>query len=255
MSFSNYRRPRTASLAFTSRRMQESLHRQRRQQEELAIYEQTQDPGGYEANFEGYQTCTPGHDGYCNEQYSEEQQYQPREASYVRTRDSREMRFFPPPTRSDQMSPSSSVSPVRTWETLQHPSRMSGTIRARLEGPLPPLPSQFRLGEDELPWAAEPWYVDAESDHEASTGAELENRRQEDPQRVKDLGDLQQAMMTVDILPHDRWEPWTWDTPEDMPRGPGSLGWAVRSEESRRSVSPVRPPYRKPMSGIICQSS
>lgn len=73
-------------------------------------------------------------------------------------------------------------------------------------------------------------------------GIELANHRGEDPQRVRELEALQQAMMTVDSLPNDGWEAWTWESVGDMPRGPRSLGWAVRTEGERSVSSPLSPP-------------
>jgi hypothetical protein len=51
-------------------------------------------------------------------------------------------------------------------------------------------------------------------------------------------------MMTVDSIPHDGWEPWTWDNAGEMPRGPLSLGWAVSRDDS--TLSPVSPPSGTP---------
>lgn len=199
----------------------------------------------------------------------------------VRTHNSRERGNSAPPSLSDHsesISPISPVSPMGTFNqfgTLQHTSSMPiGGLQDRLERPLPPLPSQFRLGEDGLPWTTEPWYIEPEPESEYGNrtiaGIELENRRQEDPQRVRDLGALHQAMMmgiehgnrerenrrqedpqrvrdlgalhqammTVDSLPHED----AWDSVAEMPRGPSSLGWAVRSEDSRHGLSPGGPP-------------
>ncbi len=113
--------------------------------------------------------------------------------------------------------------------------------------PLPPVPSRFRLGEDGLPWSTEPFYrpqspETAPGNVRASmVDIGLDNPRGEDPQRVRELESLQQAMMTVDSLPNDGWEPWTWDSVGDIPRGPRSIGWAVRSGENTRST-PISPP-------------
>ena len=211
----------------------------------------------------------PGTGGYYNEQYPYSrqpdyqdyyQEYQPRRMS-ARTHSSRERRgSSAPPSLSDHSDSISPInSPVSSMATfsqgtfsqfggLQHTSSMPiGGIEDRLERPLPPLPSQFRLGEDGLPWTTEPWYIEqepaSEYGNQTMAGIELENRRQEDPQRARDLGALQQAMMTVDSLPNeDAWEPWSWDTEGEMPRGPMSLGWAVRSEDSRSGMSPRGPP-------------
>lgn len=70
-----------------------------------------------------------------------------------------------------------------------------------------------------------------------------QSRRLDDPQRVRDLETLHQAMMTVDSLGNDGWEPWTWESVGDMPRGPRSIGWAVSSEDapSRAPIAPDAP--------------
>ncbi|KAH7369977.1 hypothetical protein BKA65DRAFT_9692 [Rhexocercosporidium sp. MPI-PUGE-AT-0058] len=266
VSFTNRGQPHTASMAYTSRRMQERLHQQRRQQEEHLLQERDHYQRPRETDFEGPHPSIlmPGAGGYYNEQYQygwqpdyqeyqDYQEYHPRRMS-VRTHSSRERGSSAPPSLSDHsesINPTSPVSSMGTFNqfgTLQHTSSMPiGGIQDRLERPLPPLPSQFRLGEDGLPWTTEPWYIEQEPESEyrnqMMTGIELENRRQEDPQRVRDLGALQQAMMTVDSLPNeDAWEPWAWDSVGEMPRGPRSLGWAVRSEDSRYGMSPRGPP-------------
>lgn len=258
VSFTNRGQPHTASMAYTSRRMQQRLHQQRRQQEEHLLQQRDYYQQPRAADFEGPHPAIlmPGAGGYYNEQYRQQewqdwQEYQPRRMS-TRTHNSRERGNSAPPSLSDHSESISPISPVSSMGTfnqfggLQHTFSMPiGGIQDRLERPLPPLPSQFRLGEDELPWTTEPWYIEPESDFENPTtvGIELENRRQEDPQRVRDLGALQQAMMTVDSLPNeDAWEPWTWDSVGDMPRGPRSLGWAVRSDDSGNGMSPRGPP-------------
>lgn len=113
--------------------------------------------------------------------------------------------------------------------------------------PLPPLPSRFRLGEDDLPWSVPTWYRPQEPEHEAPRAANPEARRFEDPRRVRELEELHQAMMTVDSLADDTMETLTSDEPE-VTRGPTSLGWAVRSEpgpsdQLSDSLEPPPPPY------------
>jgi len=108
---------------------------------------------------------------------------------------------------------------------------------------LPPLPSQYRLGEHGLPWSTEPWYRPDSPGFSAPTTSdiELENRRGEDPQRVRDLEELHQAMMTVDSISHDELEPWIWESVGETPRGPRSLGWAVSSNDAMEG-NPRSPP-------------
>lgn len=55
--------------------------------------------------------------------------------------------------------------------------------------------------------------------------------RDEDPQRVRELENLHQAMMTVDSLDEGGWDAWTWESVGDTPRGPRGLGWAISSDD------------------------
>ncbi|KAL2072136.1 hypothetical protein VTL71DRAFT_11479 [Oculimacula yallundae] len=248
VSFTNRGQPHTASMGYTSRRMQERLHQQRQQQNEHMLQEREHHQLPREVDFERPHPSIlmPGTGNYFNDLYTQQPEhleYQPRRMS-ARTHNSRERGSSAPPSLSDHsespISPISSMGTFSQFGTLQHTSSMPiGGIQDRLERPLPPLPSQFRLGEDGLPWTTEPWYFESEAEsgyvNPDMTDIELEHRRQEDPQRVRDLGALQQAMMTVDSLPHeDAWEPW------DGAGSPLSLGWAVRSEDSR--LSPRGPP-------------
>ncbi|TGO49042.1 hypothetical protein BOTNAR_0447g00070 [Botryotinia narcissicola] len=136
-----------------------------------------------------------------------------------------------PPTMNDRTQPISPVSPV---------SPMSA------------------VGND-LPWSTPPSYWNAEPDTSESVGPTITSietfqpyqpspttaRRTEDPKRVRELSELQQAMMTVDSIDNDVWYPLMWDSVGDMPRGPRSIGWAVSSNDasgSPNSPSPKTPP-------------
>jgi hypothetical protein len=104
-----------------------------------------------------------------------------------------------------------------------------------------------------MPWSMPAWYRSS-PDHSYSAAASevvmnQENRRMEDPQRVREMETLHQAMMTVDSLDHDGWEPWTWDSVGDMPRGPRSIGWAVSS----RDAPPGSPPKPAPPPYVVSQ--
>lgn len=61
-----------------------------------------------------------------------------------------------------------------------------------------------------------------------------ERASSEDPQRIRDLEALHQAMMTIDSLENDWWGPvGSWESQGDvagLPRGPLSIGWAIRVE-------------------------
>jgi hypothetical protein len=189
---------------------------------------------------------------YHNHNGSQSRQQQPRRSQRlgVRTREPHERGSSAPPSLTERLQPISPVSPIGAIHPIQHTSSMP---LEGMERPLPPLPSHFRLGEDGLPWSTEPWYQPVEreetTEYVAPTmvGLELDNRHDEDPQRVRELETLHQAMMTVDSLAHDAWETWTWDSVGDIPRGPRSLGWAVSSADSRPGpaspLSPPPPPY------------
>lgn len=167
-----------------------------------------------------------------------------------------------PPTMNDRSQPISPViSPVSPMSAVISPIQHRivnfprQTITDRLNRPLPSTPGRFRLGEDDLPWSTPPSYWNAEPDVSESVGPARMSiepyhpppttKRNEDPQRVRELSELQQAMMTVDSMSHDVWDPWMWDSVGDMPRGPRSIGWAVSSNDapdSPASQSPRTPP-------------
>jgi hypothetical protein len=186
----------------------------------------------------------PGHGRNVERQTRHEQQQERQRGLGVRTREQHERGSSAPPALSDRLQPISPVSPI---SMLHHTSSMPIGWSER---PLPPVPSRFRLGEEGLPWSTEPWYRAPEPEFVTPTivDIELDDTLGEDPQRVRELESLQQAMMTVDSLPHEGWEPWTWDSVGDMPRGPRSLGWAVRSTDAvvppsfSPSFSPSSPP-------------
>ncbi len=244
VSFSNSDRPHTASISYASRNMQERLARQQRQQEDF--YLQSRDHAHYEEEFRGPHPAPLLPGSYRMEEHHNRQRQQRRQQGLgVRTREQHERGSSAPPSLSDRLAPISPVSPI---SHIQHTSSMP--LDGRMERPLPPLPSRFRLGEEDLPWSTEPWYQPSESENAAPTvgmvGLELENRRGEDPQRVRELETLHQAMMTVDSLANDTWDPWTLDSVGDFPRGPRSLGWAVSTTDSRGPVSPLSPPPPPP---------
>ncbi|APA14246.1 predicted protein [Sclerotinia sclerotiorum 1980 UF-70] len=172
-----------------------------------------------------------------------------------------------PPTMNDRRQPVSPVSPVSPMSAIDSPiqQRMVNlprqNIMDRLDQPLPSTPGRFRLGEDDLPWSTPPSYWNAkpntsesvgptrisiETPHSSQTPTNATpTKRTEDPQRVRELSELQQAMMTVDSISNDVWDPWMWESVGEMPRGPRSIGWAVSSNDaidSPGSASPKIPP-------------
>jgi hypothetical protein len=234
------------ALRFGSKNVQSKIQRKRDEQfRQQRLQRQQQE----ELFFETTPTSLmPASGFYMQEQSLNQDQERPQRLT-VRTQ--YERGSSAPPTLSDRhiplspigsISPMSPVSPITTIQQIQH---VSSAPFEGYERPLPSVPALFRLGEDGLPWSTEPFYrpqspecvrasmVDIDGDH----------GRGEDPQRIRELESLQQAMMTVDTLPNDGWEPWTWDSVGDMPRGPRSIGWAVRSETTRSTpISPPPPP-------------
>jgi len=119
--------------------------------------------------------------------------------------------------------------------------------RERMDQELPPSPSHFRLGEDDLPWSVPAWYRVPEPGLSGPPvpNVPAESSKLDDPQRVRDLETLHQAMMTVDSLSAEAWDDPSWQGFGDMPSGPRSLGWAVASTDAQRPTlsSPGPPPY------------
>jgi hypothetical protein len=231
-------RPHTASVNYATRSMRERLYRQQ-QEEEWRLLQLQQHP----------QDLMPANGQYAVRHSRHHQHNREQRRLTVRTREQHERGSSAPPALSDRLQPFSPVSPIGPIHphdpvlgiTHTHSLPPPGTER-----PLPPLPSRFRIGEDELPWSSEPWYQPQSPSYRAPSilSIEHEDRRGEDPQRVRELETLHAAMMTVDSIPHDGWEPWTWDSVGEMPRGPLSLGWAVSRDDS--TLSPVSPPGPPP---------
>jgi hypothetical protein len=234
VAFSKSDKPHTASLNYASSAMRERLYRQ--QHEELLRQRQLQHPP----------ILMPA-SGQCPDRHVRQHQQNRQRRLTVRTREHHERGSSAPPILSDRLQPISPISPMCPISAIHGITHTSSMPIPGAERPLPPLPSRFRLGEEGLPWSTEPWYRPASPGYQTPTmvGIELEDRHGEDPQRVRELEELHQAMMTVDSLPHDAWESWTWDSVGGMPRGPRSLGWAVSRDDSTLSPvsSPPPPPY------------
>lgn len=130
------------------------------------------------------------------------------------------------PQEVDLTSPS--LSPPTTFRS--NPPRISPTISVATSR------SNRSISSGREPWSAEPM---------RSPDWGTENRREEDPQRIGELAQLHQAMMSVDTIQQDGWEPWTWeDGVGDMPRGPRSLGWAISTNQVPREINPSSTPQR-----------
>ncbi|KAG9248250.1 hypothetical protein BJ878DRAFT_538563 [Calycina marina] len=110
----------------------------------------------------------------------------------------------------------------------------------RVNQKFPPSPSQFRLGDDALPWSVPPWYRGPEpgfASPPAATPAvpnfeSSPNKKLDDPQRARDMETLHQAMMTVGTLSDEGWDDPSWQGFGAMPSGPRSLGWATSTEDA-----------------------
>lgn len=286
-------RTHTASMKYASRRMEERLHEERiRQQYEQGLY---QPEGGYETHPTILLPANGLHQERVQErrQNRHYQQQERQRRLGVRTREQHERGTSAPPILTDRNQPISPISPVSPIGSLHPSSGMSYSAMPSVEPylsplrtssmpierspasasasyarrstgqasyerrdqPLPPTPSQFRLGDADLPWSMPPWYRPPEPEFLSPMGpSSFEDeprvtrvtRRTDDPQRVRELESLQQAMMTVDSLGNDGWEPWTLDSVGDFPSGPRSIGWAVSSNDasSRPTItSPGPPPY------------
>ncbi|TVY36544.1 hypothetical protein LSUB1_G005559 [Lachnellula subtilissima] len=254
LSFAHNDPPHTASMKYTSKNMQERMYYQ--QQERLYRQQNPQRlmPGNTQERVDQQQ------EGVYRQQNTQRlvpgniQGRQPRSPHRHRSLEIRptyesERGRSAPPT----LQPMSPVSPMSPIAPLQHTTSMPIEGLDRRDRPLPATPSRFRLGEDDLPWSTEPFYRIEEPGvvspiRPAMVEIELEGRRTEDPQRVRELEELHQAMMTVDSLDHDGWEAWTWDSVGNIPRGPRSLGWAISTTPasddcSQNNLEPPPPPY------------
>ncbi|KAI0122329.1 hypothetical protein F4814DRAFT_206699 [Daldinia grandis] len=99
---------------------------------------------------------------------------------------------------------------------------------------LPAAPSQYRLGEEGLPWSAYAWPGDVQDDddgeelpfenHPTTVPLDTEQSRGEDPERVRELESLSTAMMTVDNGFEHQW--WYQGPRESMERW-----WTQRAAE------------------------
>ncbi|TAQ89881.1 hypothetical protein B7494_g1818 [Chlorociboria aeruginascens] len=242
VSFSDNDRAHVASLKYTSKKMERRMNHQSHHPALLT-------PGGnphtyYQPrNSQRPESFQPLH-------YQQPQHYPqlppPQNLAIIPPQQYERGHSAPPSVRDSIVSPISPMTPM--VPLMRHTISLP---QERLERPLPPVPSRFRLGDDDLPWSTPPWYWSEEPEpiHPEIVAFEPESDHSQDPQRIRDLETLQQAMMTVDSLPHDGWETWTWDSVGDMPRGPRSIGWAVSSEDaaalplSPTGETPEPPPY------------
>lgn len=156
------------------------------------------------------------------------------------------------------------VSPPSSWHEYDGPPGPVSAMGApsvqqtfmapleRRERPLPATPAQFRLGEDDLPWSTPLWYLQGEPEYMVQdhlpTPIMEENEDghfADDPQRVREMEILQQAMMAVDMGNNEDVGGWntedvgSWKNrisgTESGPVG-ASLGWAVSSNDRAASL-------------------
>ncbi|CAG8979788.1 hypothetical protein HYALB_00013370 [Hymenoscyphus albidus] len=261
LSFSQNDPPHIRSMKYTSNTMNERRQRHRRE-EFMGNGQESLLSGGDRGQQEIDQQQLRQNQQHFHRHQQIQHDRQHSRTLTVSSRGSRERGSSAPPFLPP-LSPVSSMSTgtyrnSTTWNELSF--RNSNRVESR-DRPLPPEPSRFRLGEDELPWSTPAWYrsPDVESFNSpigsVDIGLPLSPRRAEDPRRIRELEDLHQAMMTVDSLGNDEWDAWTWgEGVGDIPRGPRSLGWAVsRTEEvpdlvaaERQAASPPVPPPPPP---------
>ena len=161
----------------------------------------------------------PGEPGEFHqpERQTRHQQQQRQLRLGVRTREQHERGTSAPPSLTDRNQPISPLTSPMTVNYIPHITPIQHTQSMPLERtnthilqvertnqPLPPTPSQFRLGEEDMPWSNPPWYLSRSPEQPSvaspSVGMNQENRRMEDPQRVREMETLHQAMMTVDKI-------------------------------------------------------
>lgn len=251
LSFSDRDPPHTASLKYKTKNMQRRMYRQQ-QEGSYRLQSPPQHPP----------SLVPGGDYYR----------QPRARSLdINPRDTLERGVSAPPALQDispPVSPVSMMSPLSPAQRTISPLQTTSLSIDLSNRSLSAEPSRFRLGESGLPWTSEPWYRPEEETAyfsptftsptfsprghaTAMNGIDLGERRNEDPQRAREMGNLHQAMMTVDSLGPEGWDAWTWDSVGDIPRGPRSLGWAVSTNPSpdrehpqqQFNLEPPPPPY------------
>lgn len=259
VSLSPTGRTRTSNINYKSQNMQDKLGWQHQHNEEYLL--QTRSHGQIQHDYQQGPHPAPlmphsyhNYDHAVNQDRIRQQHRSQRLG--IRTREHHERGSSAPPSLTPRTERRQTItSPVSPMSGIQPLLHTASLPHSAIERPLPPLPSHFRLGEDSLPWSIEPWYQPTSPPREEEeeffepiiVGLDLgprSIRRGEDPQRVRELETLHQAMMTVDSLEHDAWETWTWESVGDIPRGPRSLGWAVAqtvSPVARREIPP--PPY------------
>ena len=288
VSFSSNDRTHRTGIKYTSRRMEERLHEERmRRQREAGYFPDTQ-PSELQqlatlgALMPGFEEAGGHEEYYQPERQTRRQQQQWQRQLGISTREQHQRGTSAPPSLTDRnQSVSPPVNYIPHIAPIQHTQSMplertssQSPLTERTNQPLPPTPSQFRLGEDDMPWSMPAFYRSPDLPHPAvsfDAGLVQESRhllrspeqpnpanpfgdrmseeggRIEDPQRVRQMEALHQAMMTVDSLPigHDELEPWTWNSVGDMPRGPRSIGWAISSRDtpSGSQNMPLPPPY------------
>ncbi|KAB8293076.1 hypothetical protein EYC80_007435 [Monilinia laxa] len=149
--------------------------------------------------------------------------------------------------RGYSISPVSPLTPDISPIQQQASEIPEQTLTDHSERPLPSTPGRFRLGGDDLPWSTPFSYWNAEPDTSESVGptrmsiepyqSPPSTRRNEDSELAEDLSELQQAMMTVDSMDGDSWDPWKWSSAGNTSAAPKSIGWAVSSEDALQSLA------------------
>ena len=247
VSFSPTDTPHMASMTFASDTMRENMKRQH--QEHRSVQAQGLVPAWQQARLERQQRQRKQQQQSRDSSRQQQQSHRSRRLGIEMPSPRERGRSAPPvgaPTPivipQDIISPVSPLSPEYRSSFVSMVTLPMTPASPFVDRPLPPVPSRFRLGEEDMPWSTDPWYCHEEPARQQPSmtsfrSDQTRNRsRMEDPQRRRELEELHLAMMTVDSLDHEGWQRWTWDGTEDIPRptsrAPMSLGWAVsRTEE------------------------
>ncbi|QSZ32021.1 hypothetical protein DSL72_001590 [Monilinia vaccinii-corymbosi] len=258
VSSSDHDKERGASLTYTSRNMRERERARARTRANT-----------HSGNSSGPSISTPGplhasqQPHYRQEPQQQQQQQERSQDLRISTEGSELWRSAPPAINDRNQQPLSPVSPLSPVASPISAHRILDDVSPAdyFERPSPSTPGRYRLGGDDLPWSTPSSYWNAEPDASESTCVDPARtsaepcrsppppRRNEDAERAGELSELQQAMMTVDSMGEDRWDPWMWDGVGGRSRRPMSVGWAVSSNDALQSSfspslgSPLPPPY------------
>jgi hypothetical protein len=244
----------SASMKYASKKMEDKLHEQRIRLQ----YEE----GRYSIHHPAF--LMPANGIYPKNQMRQQQNLRQRRLG-VNTREQHLRGTSAPPTTFDRTQPISPESPVSPVSPISiAPTRSATHPVAGTDRPLPPTPSQFRLGEENMPWSMTPFFIYSETEYPKEEDHPLmkddetplvdeeanpfvddeETLAVDDPKHPPgDLEALHLAMMAVDTFSSDAWEPPAWGTMKNYREAdPLSIGWAVSSHDALPTPPPQLPP-------------